>query len=222
MPVPTDAHPPRRELLREDAYRRLRDAIVTGTLEPGEQLRDVELGRWLGVSRTPVREAISRLERSGLVVTRPGRSTTVSPLDLDVACEAQEVVASMHQLAARLAAPRLHDADLEEMEAANRRFAAAIQQGDVEGALTADDHLHGVLVRAAGNRALRQVLEQYTPVLRRVERLRFASVPGRDSVRLHADLIASCHRGDGDTAAEVSWDTWQTLRPLVEADHDDG
>jgi DNA-binding GntR family transcriptional regulator len=202
-------------LLRDDAYQRLRDAIVDGTLEPGERLRDAELGAWLGVSRTPVREALARLEQAGLVITRPGRSTTVAPLDARAARDAQSVVASMHQLAVRLAVPQLSDDDLQRMSDANDRFARALRGGDVDAALEADDELHAVPVAAAANQALQQVLEQFTPLLRRVERLRFSSLTGRGSVALHAGLIQRCRAGDADGAAAVSWDTWQTLEPLL-------
>ena len=82
MPIPHDAPAVARSLLRDDVFGRLRDAIVDGTFAPGEQLRDLELAAWLGVSRTPVREALLRLAEAGLVVARPGRSTTVSSLDL--------------------------------------------------------------------------------------------------------------------------------------------
>jgi DNA-binding GntR family transcriptional regulator len=216
MPVP--AQPvDRRALLRDDAYQRLRDAIVDGTLQPGERLRDVELGEWLGVSRTPVREALARLEQAGLVVTRPGRSTTVSTLDVRAVSDAQAVVASMHQLAVRLAVPRLTADDLARMEDANDRFAAALTAGDVDAALAADDELHDVPVRAAANAAARQVLEQFTPLLRRAERLRFSTLAGRGSVRLHAQLIDRCRAGDVEAASAVSWDTWQTLEPLLDA-----
>ncbi len=71
-----------RALLRDDVHARLRDAIVDGTLAPGEQLRDVELAERLGVSRTPVREALLELARAGLVTATPGRSTVVAPLAL--------------------------------------------------------------------------------------------------------------------------------------------
>lgn len=216
MPIPQDVVP-RRALLRDDAYQRLRDAIVNGTLEPGERLRDGELGEWLGVSRTPVREALARLERAGLVITLPGRSTTVAPLDVRAARDAQSVVASMHQLAVRLAVPHLSDDDLRRMDDANHRFARALRESDVEAALEADDELHSVPVAAAANQALQQVLEQFTPLLRRVERLRFSSLTGRGSVALHADLIERCRAGDADGAAAVSWDTWQTLEPLLGA-----
>ena len=71
------------------------------------------------------------------------------------------------------------------MRAANRRFAEALRAGDADAALAADDELHGIPVRAAGNDAVREVLDQFTPVLRRVERLRFSSLDARDSVTLH-------------------------------------
>ena len=71
MPVPSVTLPPR-PLLRDEVYERLRDAIVDGTLAPDEQLRDTELATWLGVSRTPVREALLELGRSGLVRSLPG------------------------------------------------------------------------------------------------------------------------------------------------------
>src|SRR6478752_3065923 len=75
MPIPSDTAGVDRSLLRDDVYRRLRDAIVDGTFAPGEQLKDGELADWLGVSRTPIREALLRLARAGLVVAEPGRST---------------------------------------------------------------------------------------------------------------------------------------------------
>jgi DNA-binding GntR family transcriptional regulator len=218
MPVPSSVSP-RRSLLRDDAYQRLRDAIVDGTLEPGERLRDAELGAWLGVSRTPVREALARLEQAGLVITRPGRSTTVAPLDVRAARDAQSVVAAMHQLAVRLAVPHLSEDDLARMSEANDRFSKALRAGNVDAALQADDDLHAVPVAATANQALQQVLEQLTPLLRRVERLRFSSLTGRGSVALHADLIDRCRAGDADGAAAVSWETWQTLEPLLGVEH---
>jgi DNA-binding GntR family transcriptional regulator len=75
VPVPLQTVERPRRLLRDDVYVRLRDAIVDGTLAPGEQLRDSELAVWLAVSRTPVREALLRLQRAGLVI---GRSSTRS------------------------------------------------------------------------------------------------------------------------------------------------
>jgi DNA-binding GntR family transcriptional regulator len=194
----------------------VRDAIVDGTLSPGEQLRDQELAAWLGVSRTPVREALLRLQQAGLVSSLPGRSTTVTSLDTRAARDAQAVVASMHELAVREAVGQLTADDLGRMRDANSRFEAALRAGDADAALDADDELHGIPVAAAGNAALAAVLDQFTPVLRRVERLRFESLSGRGSVALHARLIDLCEAGERDAAAEVSRETWQTLAPLLD------
>ena len=215
MPVPVASSWPSRSLLRDDVYRRLRDAIVDGTLEPGEQLRDQELAVWLGVSRTPVREALLRLQQAGLVSALPGRSTTVASLDTKAVRDAQAVVAAMHELAVREAVGRLTVEDLSRMREANSRFAAALEVGDADAALEADDELHAIPVAAAGNSAVAAVLDQLTPVLRRVERLRFASLAGRGSVALHSRLVALCAEGDVEGAARVSFETWQTLEPLL-------
>ncbi|MGY1802352.1 GntR family transcriptional regulator [Blastococcus sp. SYSU D00922] len=211
MPIPPTQPGVDRGLLRDDVYRRLRDAIVDGTFAPGEQLRDLELAAWLGVSRTPVREALLRLAHGGLVLAQPGRSTIVSTLDARAVRDARDVVAAMHELAVREAVPALVDADLTAMRDANRRFSAAVTSGDVDAALFADDELHGVLVRIAGNRALDTVLEQFTPTVRRAERLRFASLRGRESAAQHDELIRLCAAGDVEGAAAVAYDTWHSL-----------
>ncbi len=214
--MPLTSPPVPRRLLRDDVHDRLRAALVSGDLAPGEQLRDVELAEQLGVSRTPVREALLRLERAGLVATVPGRSTVVTTPDARAVREAGAVVASMHELAVREAAPLLRDTDLDRMRRAGEAFAAAIVAGDVEAALAADDALHGVPVEVCGNRALAGVLDQHTPAVRRAERLRFASLAGRDSVERHARLIDHLAAGRHDEAAAVERETWQSLDHLVD------
>lgn len=210
MPIPPTPAVTR-SLLRDDVYRRLRDAIVDGTFGPGEQLHDGDLATWLGVSRTPVREALLRLAQCGLVVSRPGRSTTVSPLDLVAVRDARGVVAAMHELAVRESVPNLTEADLTAMREANRRFGLALDWGDVEAALRADDELHAVPVRVSGNRAIAAVLDQFTPLVRRAERMRFASVDGRTSAARHDELIERCRAMDADGAATIAFDTWHSL-----------
>jgi len=210
MPVPIQSLPAR-PLLREDVYTRLRDAIVDGTLAPEEQLRDTELATWLGVSRTPVREALLELARAGLVRATPGRSTVVAPLELDSIRDAQAVVAAMHALAVRDAAERLDADDIARMRAANSAFADAQRSGDVEAALRADEQFHAIAVDTSGNRAVRSVIAQYEPVLRRAERLRFASSEGEESIARHERLIELLAAGDADGAARVAEQTWQSL-----------
>lgn len=211
MPVPSHDGVHRRSLLRDDVYRSIRDAIVDGTLAPGERLKDSDLESWLGVSRTPIREALLRLERAGLVIANPGRSTLVAPFDLASALNAQQVAASMHELAARSAVPRLPTDAVESMTLANARFEAALDLLDVEAALAADDDFHEVFVAASGNPMIREVLEQMTPVLRRVERMRFSSDAARESVVQHIRIIELALAGDADGAAKAAHQNWSTL-----------
>ena len=210
MPIPAGSTGLDRSLLRNDVYTRLRDAIVDGTFEPGEQLKDGELAEWLGVSRTPIREALLRLGTSGLVVAIPGRSTTVTAIDADAVRDARDVIASMHGLAARQMAGRLSPDDLARMRAANHRFAQAVAAADVAAALDADEELHGIPVAALGNHALESVIDHFDPLVRRAERLRF-SRDGHTSIELHVQLIESLAAGDADRAAAVAFEIWHSL-----------
>ncbi len=218
MPIPDGRGLLTRSLLRENAYRAIRDAIVNGTLAPGERLTDGDLVDWLGVSRTPVREALARLEQMGLVRTKPGRYTIVSPLDVRAVRAAQSVTAAMHELAVREAVPNLSTTELAAMRTANERFADALRCNDVDAAIAADDDFHGVPVTACANSALLTVLEQFTPSLRRLERLRFGSLSGRGSIAQHDRIIALCEVGDADGAAAVTRANWEMLLPLLDSD----
>lgn len=211
MPVPAASSSEGRQLLRDSVFVRIRDAIIDGTLEPGERLVDGELSGWLGVSRTPIREALARLDAAGLVETKPGRYTIVSPIHPRTLADAQAVTAAMNELAVRTAVPHLTGDDLAGMRAANDTFAEALRSGDVVAAVAADDAFHRIPVDRAANDAIRAVLDQYTPVLRRVERIRFASMSGRDSVAQHARIIAFAEAGDAEAAATETRLNWLTL-----------
>lgn len=204
--------------LRDYAYRELRDAIVSGELAPGGRLRDPELEEWLGVSRTPIREAIARLEVAGLVHTRRAKQTVVAPLDVRSALAAQRIAASLHELAVRDAVPQLTEDDLDAMREANARFAAALAAEDIGAAVRADDEFHDVAVRASENPLLPGLLEQVTPLLRRLERARFGSLAGRGSVADHQRIIELCAAGRSEEAGLAARDNWSTLGRLLHLD----
>lgn len=210
MPIPQQAPGVDRSLLRDDVFRRLRDAIVDGTFLPGEQLKDGDLAAWLGVSRTPVREALLRLGASGLVIARPGRSTTVSAIDPKAVRDARDVVAAMHVLAVREMAGNATAGELDRMRDANRRFAEALDAGDIGAAMDADEAFHRVPVTALGNHALASVLDHFGPVVRRAERMRFAA-DGQASLARHEQLIALLASGDVEGASDLIFETWHTL-----------
>lgn len=206
-----------RSLLRDRALTEIRAAIVGGDIAPGEAIRDVDLAQRLGLSRTPVREALARLAEEGLVESKPHSYTRVTPLDPAAVRDAHTVLQAMQTLAARLAVPRFTAADLAEMRAANTSFGRALAAGDTAAALTADDAFHQVAVRASGNFAIVATVERYLPMVRRLELLRFASPLGHDSVAMHDEIIAASAAGDADLAARLVERNWATLNDLLAA-----
>ena len=211
MPIPTDSPAPQRSLLRDDVYRSIRDAIVRGQLAPGEQLRDQELGAWLQVSRTPVREALQRLAQAGLVVAEPGRMTRVAPEDPALILAARQIAAELHGLAIDLAFPTLDEAALDEMEKANDRLSAALGAGDAEAAIAADDDFHEVALTRSGNPLIPDHLEVVTATLRRAEFLHFGSVKGSASPEQHTEIIAAVRAGENAHAVALTKANWSTI-----------
>ena len=208
-----------RVLLRDQALERIREAIVFGHLPPGTVIKDAELASRLGLSVAPVRAALARLADEGLVEAKPQSHTRVTPLRAGQIRDAVVVVRAMHELAAREAVPQAITDDVAAMRAANERFARAVAAGDLDAALAADDDLHGVLVHRCGNTALAATVDRFTPLIRRLERQRFAAAHGTESVALHDRLIAACAAGDVAAAIATTTEIWTAL--LSELEHDD-
>lgn len=211
MPIPANAPIPQRRLLRDDVYRSIRDAIVRGQLAPGEQLRDQELGTWLQVSRTPVREALQRLARAGLVIAQPGRMTSVAPENPAAILHARQIAAQLHALAMNLAFPALTSDDVVEMERANDRLRSALDASDIDSAIAADDDFHEVALLRSGNPLIPDHLEVVSATLRRAEYLHFDSVNGSASHDQHKEIIAAVRSGDAERAVELTHANWSTL-----------
>lgn len=203
-------------LLRDEAYHRLRQAILEGELAPGAPLRPDELASQLELSRMPVREALARLRDQGLVEMRPRSGTRVSPLRLDDASQALVVISAMHELAVRLAVPRLEAAHLRRLEDAAASLDAAVRAGDCETAIAADDDFHGLFVEVASNRPLAETLVRYLPILRRAEALRFGTLPGRKSIAAHEEIMVAARRGEVDAAISATRDNWASLAQQIE------
>lgn len=211
MPVPSQREVHARTLLRDDVYVTLRDAIVRGELVPGEQLRDSELSAWLGVSRTPIREALLRLGRAGLVVATPGRLTAVAPEDPQRVLWAQQIVSELHALATRVAVGAMQEEDYVEMIAANSRLELAISAGDAGEAIRADDAFHAVPVRVAGNPLILEQLEGVAPMLHRAEYMHFGARPGVLSPERHTQIVAAMRVGEVDEAVALVRQNWESL-----------
>ncbi len=144
--------------LRDVVFNTLRQAILKGELEPGERLMEIQLSERLGVSRTPIREAIRKLELEGLVLMIPRKGAEVAKISETSLREVLEVRRSLEELAAELACQRIGDRELLDLEEAEEAFAEAIINGEPMEIAESDEHYHDLIYQATGNSRLVQIL----------------------------------------------------------------
>lgn len=209
MPIPPTAPKHTRSLAREDVYRQLSTWIIDGTLAPGEPLRDQDIAAQLGVSRTPVREALRRLEDEGLVETALNRWTRVAALRDEQPGELYPVVETLEVLALQLALAHLTEGDLEYLRDLNVQLREALQHQDARGAVEADTAFHDVWITASGNRELQQTLRALKRKLRRIELAYFnAASFGEASLDEHAAILGALRKGDTAAAQHALKANW--------------
>ncbi len=184
-------------LIRERVVDALRDAIIAGRLKPGERIRERELVALLGVSRSPLREAIRILETEGLLTSLAYRGARVSDLSAADLRDMLDVRIMLESFAARLAIERLDDAALQAMEGQVHRARAAGAQVDLEANFQLGLGFHDMLVAASGNRKVVQIHESLKRHQRRYQHFAFTRV-GRDLRALdeHADIVFALRRRD--------------------------
>jgi DNA-binding GntR family transcriptional regulator len=190
--------------LHEQAATRLRTLIVRGDLQPGEQLLEGDLSEALGISRTPLREALKQLAAEGLVELRLNRSAVVAPFRRDELTELFEAVSGIERCAAELAATRMVARDVERLEALQERIESHHDRGELREYFEINQQIHSSIVGFARNAVLKAT---HDILLARVERARFfaLSVHGRwdESVRDHQDILAALKAGDADLAGRL-------------------
>ncbi len=198
------------QLLRERVYVAVKRWIVDGILLPGERVRDMELAGRLGVSRMPVREALTRLADEGFVEMVANRWTRVAPADPNDAGRLYPLVWTLETLAIRLAAPRLGDGEVAKMRKANQRLRRAIEAHDAVAASGADRELHAVYIELTGNPELIEMLSSLKAKLRRLEIVYFGgSVIAAKSADEHDELIDALEGRDLDAAVGFIIGNWQ-------------
>ncbi|GIN43820.1 GntR family transcriptional regulator [Bacillus paralicheniformis] len=197
--------------LREEVYQTLKRTIVYLELKPGERLHDQELAEQFGISRTPVREALKRLEDEGLVETVPGSATRVAPLNREEAEHAFTVTAALHALAVKLSFPFLTDSDLDQLERHNKTLQQAIQKEDIIEAIESDAAFHEVFLQASKNPEITRALERISSKIYRLEMSQFSSIGSLKSVEQHQNIIDACRQGDRNAAIKLAEENWLSL-----------
>jgi len=186
VPIKLDSYRP----LREIVFEALREAILNGHLRPGERMMEVQLAEELGVSRTPVREAIRKLELDGFAVMIPRKGAYVSNLSIKDIADVFEIRGSLESLAAGLAAERISPDGLEELERLLVQVAECAKAGDLDRLVEVDTQFHAVLYRASRNERLAQMISTLLEQIQRFRRITMGS-PGRmqETLEEHRRLV---------------------------------
>jgi len=180
----------------------LEHLVFTGELGDGERLDEIKLAKRFGVSRTPVREAIQKLATSGLVTQEPRRGAFVrqpGPVEL---MEMFEAMAELEASCGRLAASRVSDEALTQLQAANDKCQAAIDQDDPDLYYQENEHFHHLIYKASGNGFLEQEAQKLHRRLKPFRRVQL-HLRGRmkQSMSEHREIVKALVEGDGNAAA---------------------
>jgi DNA-binding GntR family transcriptional regulator len=203
-----------RPTLAEQVYTAVRERILAGQLAPSTVLRPRDVEQTMGVSRTPVREALHRLSTEGFLEPAPRQGFRVPDLSIDDLVDLYPAVQLLEVLAFDLAIAKIQPGDHDALEGINAEFATAVSAGDVTGAVDANTRFHEALAALCGNRPLCRLLEDLRLRVRRLEMLDFGELlaasrrdgksPRRDLwVKQHADIIAAMRRGQYEAAREL-------------------
>lgn len=144
--------------LRDVVFHTLRKAILKGELQPGERLMEIQLAQKLGVSRTPVREALRKLELEGLVLMMPRKGAVVADITIQDLEDVLEVRTALEELAVQKACDTITEEQLKELKRAANEFKRCAESEDILACAEADMKFHEVIYGAANNKRLQQML----------------------------------------------------------------
>lgn len=190
--------------LRDVVFNTLREAILRGDLEPGERLMEIALANRLGVSRTPIREAIRKLELEGLVVMIPRRGAQVASITKKDLQDVLEVRSSLEVLATELACERIDSESLDHLKAALKRFKEALGSSDVAVIARADVDFHDVIFASTNNARLVQILNNLREQMYRYRLEYLKDFTSHERLlHEHQRLVEAIEAHDKKTAVEI-------------------
>lgn len=201
VPIRLDNYKPLRELVFES----LREAIISGVLPPSERLMEIQLAEEMGVSRTPVREAIRKLELEGLVVMIPRKGAYVAGMSIKDIVDVFEIRGALEGLAAELASERVTDEELESMERYLVKISEEIESGDLSKVVETDTDFHTLIYKASRNARLSQIISNLREQIQRF-RTTSLSFPGRMKIALeeHRKIVEAISSRDGELARKLA------------------
>jgi len=184
----------------EKAYQRIKEDIVTLKMRPGALIHEVDLMEELEFGRTPIREALKRLQSENLVIASPRRGMFVADIAITDLTQIYEIRVELEALCARLAAQRATSQQLHEMKALVDECQQAAQN-DKEQLMALDRRFHGLLAKASQNRFLRSELDRFNNLSLRIWYLALAYAQPEDlDIPAHADILRAIETGDEEQA----------------------
>jgi len=190
--------------LRDVVFNTLREAILKGDLKPGERLMEVKLANKLGVSRTPIREAIRKLELEGLVKMIPRRGAEVAEITEKSLLDVMEVRDSLEELSVILACDRMSGEEMDELKEAAHEFELVSGTNDVKKIAQADVHFHDIIYDSTDNSKLVQLLNNLREQMYRyrVEYLKNQEVYPK-LIEEHHQIISYLEKRDKEGAKHI-------------------
>ena len=191
--------------LREVIFNTIREAIIMGELKPGQRLMEVHLAEKMGVSRTPVREAIRKLELEGLVNMVPRKGAHVAGLSTKDIMDVLEVRASLDSLATGLCAQRIKDEELAELEHIHTQFIKYVGKDNLQGSIKKDVEFHDIIYRASRNDKLIQIANNLREQVHRFRVIYMKDYSSfYDIIEEHKKILDSIKAKDSDGAMSAA------------------
>ena len=191
--------------LRDVVFERLRKAIVEGSLKPGQRLMEVQLAEQLGVSRTPVREAIRKLELEGLVIMLPRKGAYVADMSIKDVIDLLEVRAALEGLAASLAAERMMPENVEKLKNISDELKKNVENSNLSETLKKDVEFHQCIFEASGNNKLVQMINSlWEQVYRFREGYMSDYNAALEIIKEHEKLIGAIENGESEKASKYA------------------
>ena len=191
--------------LRDVVFNTLRRAILRGELKPGERLMEIQLANKLGVSRTPIREAIRKLELEGLVLMIPRKGAEVAEITEKNLRDVLEVRCALEELAVQLACDRINQEEIHELHAAAARFEQMFDSDDITSIAQADEAFHDVIFQATENDKL---IQMFRNLRIQLYRYRMAQAKNDNSmstiVAHHRSILRALENHDSEEGAAVA------------------
>ena len=189
--------------LRDVVFNTLRQAILRGELKPGERLMEIALANRLGVSRTPVREAIRMLELEGLVIMIPRRGAQVAQITEQDLNDVLEVRLGLEELAVRFACERITDEEIKALGLAVKEFEKKMSNNELSAQAEADVKFHEIIYGATHNRRLIQIINNIREQMYRYRIEYLKDVESRKTlVKEHYEICDALKRRDAESAVE--------------------